>query len=95
MLCVPPSQIVKDNKLEDSITLIHGKLEDIELPVPKAHELPILALPSLLRRCVPLLYSWPSLDVHSCLMQSACPWNFSLARRCCAMSRSKKHSRDR
>jgi hypothetical protein len=48
---VPPSQIVKDNKLEDSITLIHGKLEDIELPVPKAHELPILALPSLLRRC--------------------------------------------
>lgn len=28
-------QIVKDNKLDGSITLIHGKLEDIELPVPK------------------------------------------------------------
>jgi hypothetical protein len=28
-------QIIKDNKLDGSITLIHGKLEDIELPVPK------------------------------------------------------------
>ena len=33
-------QIVKDNKLEDSITLIHGKLEDIELPVPKVPSAP-------------------------------------------------------
>lgn len=28
-------QIIKDNKLDKQITLIHGKVEDLELPVPK------------------------------------------------------------
>lgn len=28
-------QIIKDNKLSDKITLIHGKVEDVTLPVPK------------------------------------------------------------
>jgi len=28
-------QIIKDNKLDKSITLIHGKVEDLDLPVPK------------------------------------------------------------
>jgi hypothetical protein len=28
-------QIIKDNGLSDAITLIHGKVEDVELPVPK------------------------------------------------------------
>ncbi|EKX38603.1 hypothetical protein GUITHDRAFT_160058 [Guillardia theta CCMP2712] len=28
-------QIIKDNDMESSITLIHGKVEEVELPVPK------------------------------------------------------------
>jgi hypothetical protein len=28
-------QIISDNGFNESITLIHGKVEDVELPVPK------------------------------------------------------------
>ncbi len=31
-------QIIKDNGLQDSITLIHGKVEEVELPVPKVKD---------------------------------------------------------
>ena len=33
-------QIISDNGFDDKITLIHGKVEDVELPVPKVDCLP-------------------------------------------------------
>jgi hypothetical protein len=75
-------QIISDNGFDDKITLIHGKVEDVDLPVPKVLSLsshPSVLMPPDSTCCLRHIVLETHYVVLSCALGSSC---LSCARAC-------------